>query len=62
MSILIKNMDMPTSCDRCDFSDGYYCRRQWDDEKFLIPFYTEEAKRKGCPLVEIPKRGEHDEL
>lgn len=57
MSILIKGMEMPKSCDSCDLI-------QFDDEELeahcpLSPYYRwcgtpPDYRPEGCPLVEIP--------
>lgn len=57
MSILIKGMKMPKSCDSCDLI-------QFDDEELeahcpLSPYYRwrgtpPDYKPEGCPLVEVP--------
>ena len=52
MSVLIKGMDMPKSCDECDvicknFQNG------WD-----IPPEYKYKRHPDCPLVEIPKHGD----
>lgn len=59
MSILIKGMKMPKSCDKCDFIE-------YDDEyeyecwcpiiRSNVEEYTEN-KPARCPLVEIPPHG-----
>jgi hypothetical protein len=57
MSILIKGMEMPKSCDSCDLI-------QFDDEELeahcpLSPYYRwcgtpPDYRPEGCQLVEIP--------
>lgn len=57
MSVLIKGIEMPKSCDSCDLI-------QFDDEGLeahcpLSPYYRwcgtpPDYRPEGCPLVEIP--------
>ena len=51
--ILIKNMDMPKSCEECALYDEDYCecRRETD---LLERTMTRE---NGCPLVEVKPHG-----
>lgn len=62
MSVFVKGMEMPTSCEGCDFGypfrnyigdgaynpSGYYCRRL----KRLINEY--KSIPDNCPLAEVP--------
>ena len=56
MSVIIKGMDMPKSCDECRFCNDtcngfypYYCY-------LLNESYSScEQFKQHCPLVEIPK-------
>lgn len=53
MSVLIKGMEMPKSCNECRFSvDGwcYVCKPQSEEERKRIT-------TNYCPLVEIPPHG-----
>ena len=57
MSLIIKGMKMPKSCDSCDLI-------QFDDEELeahcpLSPYYRwcgtpPDYRPEGCPLVEVP--------
>ena len=57
MSVIIKGMKMPKSCDSCDLI-------QFDDEEFeahcpLSSYYRwcgtpPDYRPEGCPLVEVP--------
>ena len=55
MSILIKGIEMPKSCEDCKFCIGL-ADTEWgmcagcliDDE------YREASSKSGCPLVEVP--------
>lgn len=57
MSVIIKGMKMPKSCDSCDLI-------QFDDEELeahcpLSPYYRwcgtpPDYRPEGCPLVEVP--------
>ena len=54
MSILIKGMDMPRSCDECRFSIDAYCVvlcPKSDDPQFG------KITTNSCPLIEIPPHG-----
>lgn len=60
MSILIKGMEMPESCEDCDLctSDGY-CIAMGDDSLWdVLPegaeYFPTGWKYEGCPLVEVP--------
>ena len=53
MGVYIKGMDIPYDCEHCDFNIGYYCKRQWDDETYLIRFESNLDKRNNCPLVAV---------
>jgi len=61
MSVLIKNMEMPSICDGCDFCDIDYsnyrklCRRLFED----IPWeFGQNGTLPDCPIVEIPPHGD----
>ena len=55
MSVLIKGMELPESCEDCRFCAGL-ADTEWgtcagcliDDE------YREASSKSGCPLVEVP--------
>lgn len=51
MSILIKDMGMPKSCEECRLYEDGYC--------FLLNNTVEDSSRRHskCPLVEIPPHG-----
>ena len=56
MSILIKGMKMPKSCEECALwdIDHAYCRVPgvpWTD------YFYGEARLDDCPLVEVPPHG-----
>ena len=69
MSILIKGMEMPTSCGDCK---AFVCYRQWagDMGDCFCGITKEDAKAKeknaDCPLVPVPPHGrliiENDEI
>ena len=50
MSILIKGMEMPTSCEKCEFHDGWCLR---------LPGIVQamNERREDCPLVPVPPHG-----
>lgn len=61
MSVIVKNMEMPSGCQSCDFSDDEtrFCKAA----KEYIPMV---GKPWFCPLVELPEKhgrlGDLDEL
>ena len=69
MSILIKGMEMPTSCSRCPMLEGdrldglCHAASKWldDDEHWTWYAYPEgdidDCKPCNCPLVPVPKHG-----
>lgn len=52
MSILIKNMEMPTSCYDCRFAvDGWcYAAEKQDNKDYL----ADTRRADFCPLVPVP--------
>ena len=60
MSILIKGMEMPTSCGDCK---AFVCYKQWagDMGDCFCGITKEDAKAKeknaDCPLVPVPEHG-----
>ena len=69
MSVLIKGMEMPTSCSRCPMLEGdrldglCHAASRWldDDEYWTWYAYPEgdidDSKPCNCPLVELPPHG-----
>ena len=59
MSILIKGMEMPTSCDMCWALDDYgdYPRCRITEEQRGYNFRIREKRMDKCPLVPIPPHG-----
>lgn len=65
MSVIVKGMEMPTCCARCELAhdlcwcmaimgdDGHFYDSQYGADGFDI----QKARLPKCPLVEIPKRG-----
>ena len=54
MSILIRGMEMPTSCNECRFAVDGWCYA-------CVPESEDERKRittNYCPLIEIPPHGD----
>lgn len=60
MSILIKNMEMPTSCDDCPMG-GNLCCHLLPGVPALWAEYTNAVREKrmhsDCPLVPVPDHG-----
>jgi len=62
MSILIKGMKMPKTCDECDFNyDAFRCILPIKDNEFFSNGnYLETDRLPNCPLIELP--AEHGRL
>jgi hypothetical protein len=65
MSILIKGMEMPTSCEKCPFLDyeegfcfasGVKHESGWY-ESTLCPGGIKDGRHDECPLVPVPPHG-----
>ena len=61
MSILIKGMEMPTSCGECDLC-ACYVREDGTEENYrcpitMYPIHNFDERHKRCPLVELPPHG-----
>lgn len=69
MSVLIKNMEMPTSCTYCPMLEGdgddglcHAASRWLDDEEYWLWYQYSEgdidtSKPSNCPLVSVPEHG-----
>lgn len=59
MSVLIKGMEMPTSCDMCWALDDYgdYPRCRITEEQRGYNFPIREKRMDKCPLVPVPPHG-----
>ena len=59
MSILIKDMEMPRSCDMCRALDDYgdYPRCIITEEQRGYNFPIREKRMDRCPLIELPPHG-----
>lgn len=59
MSVLIRGMEMPTSCDKCWALDDYgdYPRCRITDEQRGYNFNVRGQKMTKCPLVPVPPHG-----
>ena len=56
MSVLIKGMEMQTSCEECQFDAGGYCTAK--SINFLDWCEVNDRPRPSwCPLVKVPKHG-----
>ena len=55
MSILIKGMQMPTSCYYCGLTDTSFINCQAFSQFRLLEDDCEERKPEWCPLVELPE-------
>ena len=61
MSVLIKGMEMPKSCDECELCTCYV-REDGTEENYrcvitFYPIHEFDKKHEYCPLVEIPPHG-----
>lgn len=65
MSILIKDMEMPTNCEKCPFLDyeegfcfasGVKGKSGWY-EFTLCPGGIKGGRHEDCPLIELPPHG-----
>lgn len=60
MSIFIKGMEMPKSCECCDLctNDGYCMAMGGDSLWKALPedatYFPDDWKYEGCPVVEVP--------
>lgn len=52
MSILIKGMDMPKSCEDCPCA--YFTEGAYSDECQVTHKHITDEKPTDCPLIEIP--------
>lgn len=50
--ILIRGMEMPTSCSKCRFGDGYAC---YATGKIVQDEEWENTRHSFCPLVALPE-------
>ena len=59
MSVLIKGMEMPTSCDNCWALDDYgdYPRCRITEEQRGYNFPIREKRMDNCPLAPVPPHG-----
>ena len=61
MSVLIKGMEMPKSCDECELCTCYV-REDGTEENYrcvitFYPIHEFNERHEYCPLVEIPPHG-----
>ena len=59
MDVLIKNMEMPSSCGGCKLVQRY---RYSDECQYLHKNIAHNGRLKGCPLVELPSHGRIGDL
>ena len=62
MSVLIKDMEMPTSCGECDLC-VCYVREDGTKENYRCPItlyviHNFDERHKHCPLIEVPPHGD----
>ena len=59
MSILIQDLEMPTSCDMCLALDDYgdYPRCRITEEQRGYNFPIKQKRMDNCPLVHVPPHG-----
>ena len=60
MSILIKDMEMPKSCDNCWALDDYgdYPRCRITEEQRGYNFPIKEKRMRNYPLIPVPSHGD----
>ena len=62
MSVIVRGMDMPETCDSCDFCEcddtGYYCGIATETGRILVD--VRKCRRDDCPLSPLPD--EHGRL
>lgn len=61
MSVLIKGMEMPTSCDECELCTCYV-REDGTEENYrcvitFYPIHEFNERHEYCPLIEVPPHG-----
>lgn len=59
MSVLIKDMEMPSGCNMCQLRDlcfdYYICRaKKLNDGRYLDVDDVTNRRHRNCPLIEIP--------
>lgn len=59
MSILIKGMEMPTSCRECRFDNTGWCLAtdRAENRTRFVKFATYDSPQEWCPLVPVPPHG-----
>lgn len=62
MDLLIKGMEMPSSCQECVYVLGYNVP-MCPDDAILENYLDDErlGRHPSCPLVEVPAHGDFDE-
>ena len=54
MSVIVKNMEMPQNCQKCDlYIEGACYAKGYRDYRSIM----DTAKPDDCPLVELPPHG-----
>ena len=49
MSVIVKNMEMPKTCNDCGLRDSFDC---WITDSYIEARFSK--RNEDCPLVEIP--------
>ena len=60
MSILIRNMAIPKSCDDCRLNVDYWCLATIEPNNYnndVFDYTHKKTKPDWCPLIEVPKHG-----
>lgn len=58
MSVYIKGMEMPTSCNECRFFVDAWCYAlEFDDWRNAYNKPPEGERLSGCPLIPVPDHG-----
>lgn len=56
MSVIVKGMEMPTSCYYCGLTDTSFINCQAFSRPRLLEDDCEERRPDWCPLVELPEK------
>ena len=52
MSVIVKNMEMPKTCNDCGLRDSFDC---WITDSYIEARFSK--RNDDCPLVELPPHG-----
>ena len=52
MSVIVKGMEMPTTCNDCGLRDSFDC---WITDSYIEARFSK--RNDDCPLIELPPHG-----